>query len=139
MTLKEEYPKLHAILEGHFQTAVRGFESVGWKRSTGQNAKGDTVCLYRGPDGCRCFVGWLIPEEQYKPEMEGYSVFGLMSLMDMPFLSGIEDEVELECGRRILNWMQINHDCAADGEPLKAAMRKVRDHYDFAWPEEVAS
>lgn len=28
-------------------------------------------CLYRGPDGLRCAVGWLIPDELYEPEMEG--------------------------------------------------------------------
>lgn len=42
------------------------------------NDKG--VCRYRATDGCRCAVGWLIPNEEYDPEWEdtsvGFSVSG---------------------------------------------------------------
>lgn len=34
----------------------------------------DTACVYRGLDGARCAVGWMIPDEQYVPEMEGKPV-----------------------------------------------------------------
>jgi hypothetical protein len=30
-----------------------------------------SVCLYRGPDGLKCAIGALIPDELYQPEMEG--------------------------------------------------------------------
>ena len=30
-----------------------------------------SVCRYRGPDGLKCAVGVLIPDELYSPEMEG--------------------------------------------------------------------
>ena len=29
------------------------------------------MCAYRGKDGRRCAVGWLIPDELYDPKMEG--------------------------------------------------------------------
>ncbi len=50
---------------------------VGNIRKQGKpSRKGDT-CLYRSPDGCRCSAGWCIPDEKYRPEMEGHNVFAL--------------------------------------------------------------
>ena len=31
-------------------------------------------CLYRGPNGSKCAIGCLIPDEEYKDSMEGKSV-----------------------------------------------------------------
>jgi hypothetical protein len=31
------------------------------------------VCLYRGPGGIRCGVGWIIPNRVYRKSMEGTS------------------------------------------------------------------
>lgn len=28
-------------------------------------------CAYRAPDGCKCAVGCLIPDDKYTPDMEG--------------------------------------------------------------------
>ena len=33
------------------------------------------VCLYRGPNGLRCAISALIPDELYMPEIENVSVF----------------------------------------------------------------
>lgn len=33
-----------------------------------------TSCAYRGDGGCKCAAGWLIPDEDYIPFMEGRSV-----------------------------------------------------------------
>lgn len=33
-------------------------------------------CLYRGPNGTKCAVGCLIPDDLYEPSMEGKSVPG---------------------------------------------------------------
>ena len=30
-------------------------------------------CLYRGPRGLKCFIGALIPDDKYTPELEGRS------------------------------------------------------------------
>lgn len=54
------------------------FDIVGIHLLT-QNAKsegydpscGETGCLYRGGYGRKCAAGVLIPDEEYKPEMEG--------------------------------------------------------------------
>lgn len=39
----------------------------------------ETQCQYRGEDGAKCVVGWLIPDEYYTPLMEGK---GVMRLLD---------------------------------------------------------
>ena len=42
-----------------------------------QNAKSLTYgsCLYRGPDGTKCAVGCLIPDDLYSSQMEGAAIF----------------------------------------------------------------
>lgn len=44
----------------------------------------ETKCQYRGEDGAKCVVGWLIPDEYYHPHMEGKGVLRL--LVDHPEL-----------------------------------------------------
>ena len=46
-------------------------------------------CCYRGPNGAKCAVGVLIPDELYRPEMEDWSVTSLNSRADeFPTLFG---------------------------------------------------
>lgn len=56
------------IVVAHF-LQMRG-PSVAHHRSKTTGAGGET-CLYRSPDGNKCFAGVLIPDEEYYPEMEG--------------------------------------------------------------------
>lgn len=35
-------------------------------------------CAYRADDGCKCAIGFHIPDDKYKPEMEGLTVGGLI-------------------------------------------------------------
>lgn len=63
------------------------------------------VCLYRGPNNRRCAIGWLIKDEDYKPEFETSSVLHLvennkvkLSIVDFCFLfdlQAIHDNEEL--------------------------------------------
>lgn len=41
-----------------------------------QNKKSRTKieCLYRGPDGLKCAIGCLIPDEDYSSKFEGYGL-----------------------------------------------------------------
>jgi hypothetical protein len=38
-----------------------------------------TFCRYRGSRGGKCFVGGVIPDNVYEPDMEGDSVAGLVT------------------------------------------------------------
>jgi hypothetical protein len=38
---------------------------------------GGFKCVYRAPDGCKCGIGALIPDDHYRPELEGNGVAAL--------------------------------------------------------------
>ena len=40
-------------------------------------------CLYRGPEGARCFVGILIPDEAYSPELEDLGVYEFLVMRSL--------------------------------------------------------
>lgn len=57
----------------------------------------DTLCAYRTKDGLRCFVGALIPDEMYSPELEGQAACSLplkfadyFGANNMPFLDDLQ-------------------------------------------------
>ena len=62
MTAQEVFDKIVAHLRAQAAKSVQGFS-----------------CKYRGPNGTKCAVGCLIPDEQYRPEMEGIMVDDLIS------------------------------------------------------------
>lgn len=51
-----------------------------------QNRKsiGDLYCCYRGPDGLKCAVGALIPDEEYSLDFESFDINGLLSQNKIP-------------------------------------------------------
>lgn len=65
-------------------------------------------CCYRTPDGLKCALGCLIPDEDYKPIFEGYMADDLLDIgytpkwlvenLDMIELLQIAHDVHLEHG-----------------------------------------
>jgi hypothetical protein len=53
-----------------FDKAARGIILQGGP----SREDGSACCLYRGPDGRRCAIGHLIPDELYDPDMEGRGI-----------------------------------------------------------------
>lgn len=49
-----------------FDAAYKGLASQGFVRSLAE-----VGCAYRGAEGRRCAIGFLIPDEKYSPELEG--------------------------------------------------------------------
>ena len=45
----------------------QGQKSINEERS---REDGETLCMYRGDNGCKCAIGHLIPDENYKPSLE---------------------------------------------------------------------
>jgi len=39
--------------------------------------EGGTTCAYRGVDGMRCVIGFMIPDDLYTPALEGNSAMGV--------------------------------------------------------------
>jgi hypothetical protein len=116
MTMKQEAFNTVAI-------ALRKQRVASYSPSSG--------CVYRGPNGLKCAVGHLIPDSQYKKEMENVGASHLLIKYDIPALkSGDDNFVEL------LDDMQSAHDsCLADyggsestiRNGLKAWQAKMRE------------
>lgn len=49
-----------------FDISYRGLASQGWENSI--NSSGS--CSYRGINGLKCAIGWLIPDDKYKSHMD---------------------------------------------------------------------
>jgi len=64
-------------------------------------------CLYRGPNGTKCAVGCLIPDDQYKEDMEHNSITLLLRVKE--FLS-LELKKELSTNITLLKSLQNIHD-----------------------------
>lgn len=62
-------------------------------------------CAYRAPDGCKCAVGRLIPDELYSPAFENWGVERVLN--NSPELS----ELFLE-DLNLLTALQSTHDCS---------------------------
>lgn len=57
-------------------------------RKQGRKAVGGTgLCRYRAPNGDTCFIGALIPDSEYTPEIEGSLVDALVRRL--PCLAGL--------------------------------------------------
>jgi hypothetical protein len=82
------------------------------KRSGSKRADGGFQCKYRGPDGTKCAVGVLMPDEFYDPVMEGSSICGLF-----------DPDATAEGGFPLPAWMKQN---------LKLLI-SLQDAHDYSW------
>lgn len=74
------------------------------KASTEKNKDGYNECKYRAADGSKCALGLLIPDEDYKPEMETKNYLALKQNKLLPdWLSRSETAM-------LLQRMQSAHD-----------------------------
>lgn len=97
-------------------TAQEIFDAVCAHAKTMKQKSLSTVgCAYRGIGGNRCFVGTLIPDDEYVPAMEGRGVVALIDNCDY-FPEYLEPHVEL------LDGLQRIHDMASrDQWPMRLA------------------
>lgn len=90
-------------------------------RAMGPGAIGPQ-CVYRAPDGKKCAVGCLIPDDKYNPSMEGRSlvmhgplqaIVGCENARDMlrllDALQGCHDDVPVEKWREHLKHIAERH------------------------------
>jgi len=67
----------------------------------------DGTCMYRAPNGLKCFIGAVFPDEIYKPEMECMGIHALVR--DYPEIHEFF-EVEREEDTQFLSNLQCIHD-----------------------------
>lgn len=85
-------------------------------------------CLYRGPKGLRCAVGCLIPDNLYRPTMEGYNVSDLAKFHpELP---------HLRRHTNILTKMQYIHD-SQKPDQWPAALEVLAKEHKLTMPATV--
>ena len=65
-------------------------------------------CRYRGPNGTKCAIGWLIPDDKYLPEMEDSTVASILEGYDLSFL--LPTDLPSDLGIKFLTELQSIHD-----------------------------
>lgn len=82
-------------------------------------------CLYRGPNGTKCAVGCLIPDDLYHEDMEGSSGAGVVMSIGWAHLSmGLIDSI------------QNAHDTFLDPDDLsvfRSKMEETAKDYGLEW------
>jgi hypothetical protein len=82
----------------------------------------DQGCFYRHPEGLKCAVGHLIPDEEYDQCMEGSAVSSIIHIAGSDsFLSSLEPHIEL------LSRLQIAHDLSTTWETRKIFIDTFRE------------
>lgn len=95
-------------------------------------------CLYRAPDGCRCAVGALIPDDVYTIDMEDSDIESVLDSSDSKFLVVSEHLHSLMPGlpsaqvREVLSGAQVYHDRGQPifGMPCYAADLENYKHFE---------
>lgn len=111
----------HSQIQPLFDKVVLAMRRQGYIRSTGAAE----ACTYRGEDGLRCFVGHLIPDRSYRPDMEGATV-NMLHESGQVFSTLTYEALEF------LEHLQSIH----DDEPPKrweAALADLAEDYDLEY------
>lgn len=104
-----------------FTQAVLGMRSQNYALSQLDDAIG--TCLYRHPDGYKCLVGHLIPDELYHPSIEG------LSSPHLPV------DVLPERDNFMLSRLQRVHDLASDSQRLVENLKEFATRHNLEFPE----
>lgn len=99
---------------------LTGLAGQNWKQSTTTGGKYGG-CAYRGGDGLKCAVGHLIPDDEYREEMDGAacSVPDVLSVLRKNMCHDTLDN--LQANLDLLNTVQSWHDDHLDhqgGRPM---------------------
>lgn len=101
-----------------------------WERAKDRRKAKETsngLCSYRAAGGLKCFVGELIPDEEYNPKMERWNVAELRrSGLLPPSLQGLDVDLLWSC--------QSVHD-AFPPDLWEYRLRRVADLYSLTVPE----
>jgi len=89
-----------------FPAIVKAVEATIKQGKQSVNSSGD-FCMYRGPDGLKCIVGHMIPDDLYTEDMEDR---GPDTLEVRPVLEQIFDSVLSEEELNLLKEVQGAHD-----------------------------
>lgn len=100
-----------------FTQAVLGMRSQNYALS--QLDDDISTCLYRHPDGYKCLVGHLIPDELYRPRTYPH----------------LPVDVLPERDNLMLSRLQRVHDLASDSQGLVENLKEFATRHNLEFPE----
>ena len=111
-----------------FTRAYLGLASQGFERSLSNVT---LACRYRGPNGLKCAIGWLMPDDKYDANMEGRSAHS------HPVVSAVwpEDSNAAAYDMNFLHGLQRCHDGAYTPEHMKQSLASLAKLYNLTVPE----
>lgn len=89
-------------------------------------------CQYRGPDGLKCAVGHVMPDEVYNLRLEGHTVMNPAVVGAM----GLEMSEDKDTLFMLLELQRL-HDCQTMGgdEPSESEIAQYQDDFKTYWAE----
>lgn len=124
MTMQEVFNASVLGVIGQGGLSFRGDRLIG----------GGLACLYRGPNGRKCAVGWLIKDQFYRPELEALKV-GDVRMEEALRLSGVDLNPNTVC---LLSDLQSAHDGVADLDKFIWSARKIAAKFGLTFPSLLA-
>lgn len=111
------------------------------KPSASYDNEGIKHCLYRGPDGTKCAVGCLIPDEEYSKDIESYRVRHIIevSLTEgiNPVISSFSNDVNLLHDlQKVHDYCDIHEDGTFVHSNLIYRLNEVANNFDLKGLEE---
>jgi hypothetical protein len=103
--------------ERAFEIVTNGLASQRWEKSWAPsiNSHLGMDCKLRSPDGKKCALGWLIPDEKYTPDMDTCS-----AEWPLPDIT-----------QSLLNDMRAAHDHSFSPRDMWSCFRRIAEKYNF--------
>lgn len=125
---------LQEVMQDCFNRSYLGLKSQGFEHSFHKSA-----CLYRDPEGRKCAIGHLIPDEMYIPDIEDLAPNSLV--MDYPkFFYGVfpylEEKADRDALVRFLTNLQSVHDCSTSPNDMERNLHSFALLRNLSIPED---
>lgn len=115
--------KMNSETQELFNKIYLGLKSQNFEQSAVYE-NDNLRCLYRGPNGLKCAVGFLIPDEKYNESIEHMSPWNLV-------VEGI-----VKSDLNFLREMQSIHDNACDPEDMRLELESYAKDLGLVIPKE---
>lgn len=124
-------------IQEYFDQMVRGLAAQGWAKSEGerrsgyQQPSGDYMdCVYRGPEGRKCAVGQVIPDD-VAAVWDGVSTSAFDWLVGRGYAEAAPEII------RFFVAGQAAHDQAEGPIEMRERFERLCSEYQLDWPEDV--
>jgi len=108
-----------------FDKAYLGLKSQGFIRSVSSGIS----CVYRGPEGRKCAVGWLIPDEKYDPKFDT-EIWGFQRIFK---------EIRISISQQqdfLIEELRFCHDSSRQPETMRNKLHTIAKDFNLKIPQD---